>query len=107
MTQYLDSGQPLPDAIFAFNDRMALGAIKALHARNHAVPADLMVVGFDDTEISLYADLTSVHVPMQDIGYEAATLAIRRIDHDKFNPATVTVRTSLTVRRTTDKPKNA
>ena len=103
MTAYLESGNPLPQAIFAFNDRMALGAIEALKTKGKSVPEDLLVVGFDDTEIALYAGLSSIHVPMQDIGYEAANLAIRRIDQDKFNPSTITVTTSLTVRRSTER----
>ena len=103
MTEYLDSGKPLPEAIFAFNDRMALGAIEALKAKGKTVPEDLIVVGFDDTEIALYAGLTTVHVPMQDIGYEAANLAIRRIGQKKFNPSTITVNTSLSARKSTEK----
>lgn len=103
MTEYLDAGNPAPTAMFAFNDRMALGAIEALKNKGHNVPEDLIVVGFDDTEIALYAGLTSVHVPMQDIGYEAANLAIRRIDQKKFNPSTITVTTSLSVRKSTGK----
>lgn len=102
MAKYLESGKPLPRAIFAFNDRMALGAIEALKAKGKSVPEDTIVVGFDDTEIALYAGLSSVHVPMQDIGYEAANLAIRRIDQKKYNPSTVTVTTSLTVRGSTE-----
>jgi len=103
MAEYLDSGKPLPEAIFAFNDRMALGAMEALKAKGKTVPEDLIVVGFDDTEIALYAGLTTVHVPMQDIGYEAANLAIRRVGQKKFNPSTITVNTSLSVRKSTEK----
>ncbi len=102
MSEYLATGKPLPQAIFAFNDRMALGAIAALKDKGKSVPEDLLVLGFDDTEIALYAKLTSIHVPMMDIGYEAANLAIRRIDQDQFNPSTVTVTTSLTVRGSTE-----
>ncbi len=101
MNTYLESGNPLPGAIFAFNDRMALGAIETLRNKGYSVPDDLLVVGFDDTEIALYAGLSSIHVPMQDIGYEAANLAIRRISQEKFNPSTITITTSLTVRNTT------
>lgn len=99
MTEYLDAGNPAPEALFAFNDRMALGAVEALKNKGLSVPEDVIVAGFDDTEIALYAGLTSVHVPMMDIGYEAANLAIRRVDQKKFNPSTITVTTSLTVRK--------
>lgn len=103
MTEYLDAGHPPPKALFAFNDRMALGAIEAMKRKGINVPEDVLVAGFDDTEIALYAGLTSVHVPMMDIGYEAANLAIRRIDQKKFIPSTITVMTSLTVRNSTQR----
>lgn len=103
MTEFLNSGAALPDAIFALNDRMALGAIEALKTKGWSVPNDIIIAGVDDIEIALYADLTSVHIPMQDIGYEAANLAIRRIEQKNYNPSTITVTTSLTVRGSTQK----
>jgi DNA-binding LacI/PurR family transcriptional regulator len=72
-----------------------------LKLKGYDIPEDLLVMGFDDTEIALYAGLTAVHVPMQDIGYEAANLAIRRVGQSDFNPSTITVNTSLTKRRST------
>jgi len=101
MTEFIKSGAHLPDAIFALNDRMALGAIEALKAVGKSIPDDLIIAGVDDTEIAIYANLTSVHIPMQDIGYEAANLAIRRINQKSYNPSTITVTTSLTVRNST------
>ena len=49
MARLLDSGDP-PDAVFCFNDLLALGAIRALLSRGVAVPADVAVIGFDDIE---------------------------------------------------------
>jgi len=99
MTGFL-ADHPLPDAVFAFNDRMALGAIEVLKQKGFNVPEDIAVVGFDDSEIALYAGLTTVHVPMRDIGYTAANLAIRRINEPELDPSTVTVETSLAARKT-------
>ncbi|MFF0850969.1 LacI family DNA-binding transcriptional regulator [Streptomyces sp. NPDC003280] len=51
-----------PDAVFAFSDELALGALHVAHERGLRVPHDLAVVGFDGTEDGQYANppLTSV-----------------------------------------------
>jgi DNA-binding LacI/PurR family transcriptional regulator len=49
MARLLDVGEP-PDAVFCFNDLLALGAIRTLLARGCTVPGDVAVIGFDDIE---------------------------------------------------------
>ncbi len=49
MARLLDSGNP-PDAVFCFNDLLALGAIRTLLNRGRTVPGDVAVIGFDDIE---------------------------------------------------------
>ncbi|GIE94843.1 LacI family DNA-binding transcriptional regulator [Paractinoplanes rishiriensis] len=49
MARLLDSGDP-PDAVFCFNDLLALGALRTLLSRGLAVPGDVAVIGFDDIE---------------------------------------------------------
>jgi DNA-binding LacI/PurR family transcriptional regulator len=49
MARLLDAGEP-PDAVFCFNDLLALGAIRTLLTRGFTVPGDVAVVGFDDIE---------------------------------------------------------
>ena len=39
-----------PDAVFCFNDTLALGALRALHEAGLRVPEDVAVAGFDDIE---------------------------------------------------------
>ena len=48
-----------PTAIFASNDNMAIGALRAAAERNLRVPDDLSVVGFDDSELSRVVTPTS------------------------------------------------
>lgn len=55
-----------PTAIFASNDDMAAGAIAAANIRGVSVPADVSIVGFDDTEIakSVWPMLTTIRQPI-------------------------------------------
>jgi len=61
---------PQLSAIFALNDKMALGAIKKLNELGLRVPHDVAVVGFDDIPQASYAipGLTTVHQPLYEIG---------------------------------------
>ncbi|MCY0869674.1 MAG: LacI family DNA-binding transcriptional regulator, partial [Firmicutes bacterium] len=60
----------LPDAIFAANDEMALGVLKAASESGLQVPADFLLVGFDDIRLTQYTvpTLTTVHQQMFEIG---------------------------------------
>ena len=65
-------------ALFAANDQMAAGAMDVLRTRGLAVPEDVSVVGFDDLPMVryLYAPLTTVRQPVQEMGRAAADLAL-------------------------------
>lgn len=69
-----------PSAVFASNDLMALGVIRAATEKGYRVPEDLAVVGFDGVDLSEYVtpSLTTVAQPVYDIGREAARIALRR-----------------------------
>ncbi|WP_433305892.1 LacI family DNA-binding transcriptional regulator [Actinoplanes sp. CA-030573] len=49
MNVLLDLPHP-PDAVFCFNDLLAIGALRALHERGRSVPGDVAVIGFDGIE---------------------------------------------------------
>jgi DNA-binding LacI/PurR family transcriptional regulator len=76
MNALLDRG-PRPDAVFAYNDLMALGAMRALVERGLRVPHDVSVVGFDDIEEGRFSSvaLTTVSPDKQAI----ARLAVERV----------------------------
>ncbi len=78
----VDSGIDF-SAIFAANDIMAIGALAALRDRGLRVPDDVSVVGFDDLPISrdLSPPLTTVAVPMADIGRRAMGLIVNPPSH--------------------------
>lgn len=72
------AGHPDVTAIIALNDDMAIGALSALRASGVAVPAEVSVAGFDDIEVAedLAPSLTTVRLPMREMGEMALTLAL-------------------------------
>jgi DNA-binding LacI/PurR family transcriptional regulator len=72
-----------PTAIFAANDKMALGVMAAAVDRGLSVPKDISVAGFDDIDIAAHPliSLTTVRTPFRELGRIAATLILDRIDH--------------------------
>ena len=64
---------PRPTAVFAANDYMAVGVMRALGEAGVRVPADVAVAGFDDIELARYLDpaLTTVHVDAFVLGRRA------------------------------------
>ena len=86
--------------IFAANDEMAAGIIDAAIEQGIAVPAQLRVVGFDDTRIAQMTRprLTTVHVPMSSMGASAVELLCQRLDEDKRPATKLTLQSELIVR---------
>ncbi len=79
-----------PEVIFASNDMMAIGCYKAIASFNMNIPTDIAVVGFDDIFVSQFLTprLTTVHVPIFEIGKTAAEILLKKIDnnnHDEKN----------------------
>ncbi|MGH7910597.1 MAG: LacI family DNA-binding transcriptional regulator [Candidatus Dormibacteraceae bacterium] len=78
-----------PDALFCFNDTLALGALRALHEAGIRVPDDIAVVAFDDLEegrISI-PSLSSVSPDKAQIAELAVSLLADRISGDREGPA--------------------
>lgn len=69
----------LPRAIFCFNDDMALSIMKELRITGVPVPESVAVVGFDGLDYADYTGLSTVQVPMMDLGREAVRLCIERL----------------------------
>jgi LacI family transcriptional regulator len=65
--ELLDQPDP-PTAIFAHDDVLAAGVLRAARERHLTVPGDLAVVGFDDTDLARALDLTTVHQPFEESG---------------------------------------
>src|SRR5262245_43809653 len=73
--------RPDLDAVFAASDLMAVGALKALRDAGRCVPADVAVVGFEDSTLARQTDppLTPVFQPVEAMGRERARLLVARI----------------------------
>ncbi len=71
-----------PDAIYFYNDAVALGFEKAVMEKGIKVPDDVAIVGNDDIFNSNYASvpLTTIHQPADLIGKKAVDVVKRRID---------------------------
>lgn len=93
-----------PTAIFAANDRMAFGALRALHERGMRVPDTMSVVGFDDIEGSdcSIPPLTTVRQNHQDLGLVAVELLLEAING--LPARSVKVPPQLLVRSSTGAP---
>ncbi|SEG94439.1 DNA-binding transcriptional regulator, LacI/PurR family [Nonomuraea solani] len=80
MAALLDSG-PMPDAVFCFNDLLALGALRTLLERGHSVPGEVALAGFDDIEDGRYGTptLTTISPDKQAIARQAVDLLADRM----------------------------
>ena len=76
MKERLATGPRDFTAVFALNDLIAGGACRALAEHGLRVPDDVSMVGFDDLQPSLDLNLTSVHLPHEEIGRTAVRLAL-------------------------------
>lgn len=102
--------EPAVTAIFAANDQMALGAMRALHEAGRSVPGGVSVVGFDDTEdsASYWPPLTTIHQRFDEIGRQCVESLLHEIHHDRGELRKHIVDTSLVVRASTGPaPKQA
>ncbi len=91
-----------PTAIFALNDRMAIGAMRCANAAGLRVPDDLSVIGFDDVAPAALATppLTTVRQPGFALGEAAARTLFNVLDGAQREAANV-LPTELILRRST------
>lgn len=87
-------------AVFAANDEMAAGVIDAALAAQLSVPEALPVVGFDDTRVASMTRprLTTVRVPMSEMGAAAIDLLCQRFDNAEQPPTKLVLQSKLVVR---------
>lgn len=85
------------DAIFAIDDMIAFGALRAVQETNLNIPEDLAIVGFNDDPMVAYVKpaLTTVRIPISRMGREAAKMLIRIITDKSYSGEEIIVPTEL------------
>ena len=103
------AGPRRPTAVFAGNDVVAYGALRAIEEAGLRVPDDLSLVGCDDDPLSrhLHPPLTTVVNPAVRLGAEAARLLIALLRGAAPPPRRTLFRTSLAVRGSSRPPRAA
>ena len=94
-------------AVFAANDQMALGLLKALEEGGVSVPRDVSVVGFDDVpESSFYHPaLTTVRMDFAEVGRRCVARLLRLINGQALEPVGPVV-PELVIRASTARPRS-
>ena len=82
-----------PTAIFAMNDKMASGVLKACRELNIHVPDDLSVVGFDNRSFSAYCTpaLSTVDLSLNELGKESVLLLMDYINNPQTPPKQIII----------------
>nr|WP_246572613.1 substrate-binding domain-containing protein [Kineosporia corallincola] len=93
-------------AIFAANDQMALGILRAMHERGRPVPGQVSVLGFDDMAEAkdFWPPLTTIRQSFGAVGRRSVDLLIHGIKNGTSTPVNVLVPIELVVRASTAPP---
>ena len=100
-TMQLIGRPPMPDAILAANDEAAVGALNALRQAHIDVPGEISVAGIDDLRVAQFVGLTTVSLPLYEMGAMAARHIIDTAPGDSTSTATTILSHRLILRETT------
>jgi DNA-binding LacI/PurR family transcriptional regulator len=100
------AAEPDCTAVFAANDQMALGLLRAFHEQGKSVPFEVSVVGFDDIPEagSFVPPLTTVHQDFAEMGRRLVEGVLRQMRTESPERGTTLVPTRLVVRESTAPP---
>ncbi len=101
--QKLAQLDPVPTAVFAQNDQMAVGVLRAARDKGLMIPDELSVIGVDDIPLAAYfaPPLTTLRQNFADIGREAARSLIQTIDQPGAPARQMRLPAELIIRRST------
>lgn len=101
--------QPRLTAMFCGDDIAAIGVLRAIQDFGLKVPKDMSVIGIDDIETAQFLSpmLTTIHVPMEEMGQLAAKILIDRIDGGHTLPMKINLPFYLSKRESCAKPRSS
>lgn len=101
MLDIIQNAKPLPQAMFCFNDDLAIGAIRALKEEGIRCPGEVAIMGYDGIEKGKYVDppLTSVRQPLETMGREMVKILIDVIEGRATPPVKKEYSAELIIRR--------
>ena len=101
------AANPEVTAVFAANDQMALGLLRALHEAGRRIPDDISIVGFDDIPEAEYftPPLTTVRQNFNEMGRRSLLLLLEQIETGDRTPVRETVAPELIVRASTSRAR--
>ncbi|MEJ6952551.1 LacI family DNA-binding transcriptional regulator, partial [Natronospora cellulosivora (SeqCode)] len=97
---FLKKNRNLCEAIFAFDDMIALGALRAAQSLNIRVPEEIAILGFNDDPIASYMKpaLSTVKIPIVKMGEEAARMLIKILNDENYKGEELILNTELVLR---------
>lgn len=93
----------LVDAVFAFTDTLAIGAMNRLRERGKKIPEEVAIASFSGTELStiVYPELTTVEPPLFQMGKNAAELILEKIKNPMSPNRSVVLNAEIRMRAST------
>ncbi|MCC7024007.1 MAG: LacI family DNA-binding transcriptional regulator [Thermomicrobiales bacterium] len=96
-----------PTAILACSDTRAVGVLQAARKLGKRVPRDLSIMGYGDIEMSRHLGLTTMRIPVRELGQAGVGLLLEALAEPPAIPPQITLEAELIVRRTAVEPGQA
>jgi LacI family transcriptional regulator len=89
-----------PDAVFAIHDRLAAGLLGGLRDAGLRIPEDILLAGYDDSDVAGAMGVTTVRQPFEPSGRAAAEALLQMLAEPDAPVRRITMRPELVVRHT-------
>jgi len=105
-TTHLLRKTPTLTALLAYNDLVAIGALRACAELGLHVPGDLAIIGCDDDPLAALVSpaLTTIHIPVYNMGQQAMELLLNMMDQASSLPTPVVLSPHLVIRDSSGLP---